>query len=146
MIDCYLLSQFLNPRCNRAVCHCHPPRVTCPKNQKVGAKPTGQDPVLRASDELYGNDKGEATDWQRVLHRLNIVLVIPESRNRGFAISNFKVDRIQDERFDEESHTQVLFRVCMQTAMFLQVWVNERNMWTMIEKMSTQILSLHIDS
>src|SRR5689334_15519970 len=44
VVDCHPFSQFLNPCCNRFVSHCHL-RGSRPKKEKVGAKPTGQDPV-----------------------------------------------------------------------------------------------------
>jgi hypothetical protein len=43
MIDCHPFSQSLNPCCNRFVSHAIL-AVLAPK-EKVGAKPTGQDPV-----------------------------------------------------------------------------------------------------
>ena len=44
MVDCDSFSYFLNPLCNRLVSHCHLSKVLAPK-EKVGAKPTGRDPV-----------------------------------------------------------------------------------------------------
>src|SRR5215510_8999847 len=44
MVDCHPFSYLLNPCCNRFVTHCPYPKVLAPK-KKVGAKPTGRDPV-----------------------------------------------------------------------------------------------------
>jgi hypothetical protein len=43
MVDCDSFSQFLNPCCNRFVSHCHLRDLAT--KEKVGAKPTGRDPV-----------------------------------------------------------------------------------------------------
>src|SRR6266850_129984 len=60
VVDCDLFSQCLNPFCNRNRTHCQPPRHLSPKI-KSGREPTGRDPVLRASRELYGKVSGEAS-------------------------------------------------------------------------------------
>ncbi len=60
VVDCDLFSQCLNPFCNRNRTHCQPPRHLSPKI-KSGREPTGRDPVLRASRELYGKVSREAS-------------------------------------------------------------------------------------
>src|SRR5258705_1643787 len=44
VVDCHPFSDFLNPSCNRSVCHSLPSSGLPPK-RKSGREPTGQDPV-----------------------------------------------------------------------------------------------------
>src|SRR5258705_4079212 len=60
VVDCHPFSDFLNPSCNRSVCHHHPQGVCRPK-EKVGANPPDKTLCLRASWELYGKGRAEAT-------------------------------------------------------------------------------------
>src|SRR6185295_5872316 len=52
MVDCHPFSQFLNPCCNRFVCHCH--LRFSPQKKKWARNPPDETPCLRASCELYG--------------------------------------------------------------------------------------------